>query len=70
MPPSEWHPGIRLDPPNKTLQKEERLELKAESSKQNGNMANGHKKPENKLECEHDDPSLQRTGRYIDFKLM
>lgn len=66
LPPGEWHPNIQLDPPVKTLQKEERLELKAEIAKNNGQHPNGKKQtPEIEVDDElSNNPALEYTGRF------
>jgi hypothetical protein len=55
-----------IDPPVKTLQKEERLELKAEIAKNNGQHPNGKKQvPEIDVDDElSNNPALEYTGRY------
>jgi hypothetical protein len=64
LPPGEWDPNIRLDPPKKVMAKEERLERIAEATKLNGSMG-ALKKTEEEPHCEHgDDPGLKFTGRF------
>ena len=56
--------SLFLDPPVQVLKKEERLELKAEATKNNnGHCANGKKNGEHDGEGHGDDPALQFTGR-------
>lgn len=66
MPPGEWDPNIRLDPPQKIPLKEERLERMADAIKYNGSFTNGNKKMESETvpHSEHDDPGLVFTGRF------
>jgi hypothetical protein len=57
---------LSIDPPVKVLEKEERLELKAESAKNNGHVANGKRKKSTLPEPGHgDDPALVFTGKYV-----
>ncbi|CAF0855369.1 unnamed protein product [Brachionus calyciflorus] len=63
LPPGEWDPNIRLDPPNKLPLKEERLERLAESTKLNGSLTTVLKKEEEPHSHEFD-PGLTFTGRF------
>ncbi len=62
LPPGEWDPSIRLDPPNKVPAKEERLEKIAEATKLNGSV-NALKKEE-EFHAHGEDPGLVFTGRF------
>ena len=63
LPPGEWDPNIRLDPPKKVLAKEERLERIAEATKMNGSLV-GLKKDDEPPHCHEEDPGLVFTGRF------
>lgn len=63
LPPGEWDPNIRLDPPKKVPLKEERLERIAEAIKLNGSIST-IKKEEEEGGCHGDDPGLVFTGRF------
>ena len=59
LPPGEWDPNIRLDPPNKVPLKEERLEHIAERNKLNGSL----NKSDEEIHPHETDPGLEFTGR-------
>ena len=63
LPPGEWDPNIRLDPPKKVLLKEERLERMAEATKLNGSIGT-FKKQEEEVHAHDLDPGLVFTGRF------
>ena len=62
LPPGEWDPKIRLDPPQKIPAKEERLEKIAEANKKNGTVA--VKKDDGEPHAHEVDVGLRFTGRF------
>jgi hypothetical protein len=64
LPPGEWDPNIRLDPPKKVPLKEERLERIAEATKLNGSITTIKKSNEEVHSPHGEDPGLVFTGRF------
>lgn len=65
LPPGEWDPNIRLKPPTKIPQKEERLEkMQAELNKLNGSINTSFKKSDEEIHPHETDPGLEFTGRF------
>lgn len=67
LPPGEWDPNIRIEPPNQIPSQEKRKQQGKELlfSMENVEM----KKPQKKFEIEEEeghgnDPALQRTGHF------
>ena len=57
LPPGEWDPSIRIEPPKSVPSQDSRRQPSAP------NLPNGRPVPEDEEDGEHIDESLQRTGR-------
>lgn len=65
IPPGEWDPNIRIEPPNKIPLKEERLEkIQNEILKHNGSINVSLIKSEDGVQAHETDPGLEFTGRF------